>query len=185
MRELTFDDVKIVSLKIVAAPAWAYDRGWPIEAAWRGLLEELEKRRAAAMVGRAAEAEEYRKIAADPEASAQDRYVYGIMATTNGAPPWKGHSSWPVDVARSQDPWRAKPCVVCRTRFFGVGRTSTCTDRCAKIRRDSTRTRGEAKPVEREPKACERCGERFIPPRSDARFCTVRCRVAHHRARSG
>jgi hypothetical protein len=30
---------------------------------------------------------------------------------------------------------------------------------------------------------CERCGEPFTPTRSDARFCSGRCRVAAHRQR--
>lgn len=29
---------------------------------------------------------------------------------------------------------------------------------------------------------CPQCGASFVPPRRDARFCSARCRVAHHRA---
>jgi hypothetical protein len=32
-------------------------------------------------------------------------------------------------------------------------------------------------------RACERCGQTFAPRRSDARYCSGRCRVAAHRAR--
>lgn len=31
---------------------------------------------------------------------------------------------------------------------------------------------------------CERCGSTFLARRSTARWCSVRCRVAHHRARA-
>jgi hypothetical protein len=34
------------------------------------------------------------------------------------------------------------------------------------------------------PAACLRCGESFTPKRTTARFCSVRCRVAHHRAKA-
>jgi hypothetical protein len=41
-----------------------------------------------------------------------------------------------------------------------------------------------ATPPEPKPtRECERCGNEFTPGRSDARFCSGRCRVAHHRAR--
>ncbi len=30
---------------------------------------------------------------------------------------------------------------------------------------------------------CEVCGESFQPKRKTARYCSTRCRVAHHRAR--
>jgi hypothetical protein len=40
---------------------------------------------------------------------------------------------------------------------------------------------GEHTYVER--RECVRCGERFVPARSDARYCSNRCRVAAHRER--
>lgn len=35
----------------------------------------------------------------------------------------------------------------------------------------------------RTPSICAHCTERFLPLRSDARFCTSRCRVTAHRAK--
>jgi hypothetical protein len=31
------------------------------------------------------------------------------------------------------------------------------------------------------PRACEQCGSKFHAQRTTARFCSARCRVAHHR----
>jgi hypothetical protein len=39
----------------------------------------------------------------------------------------------------------------------------------------------EPKPELDRTRSCERCGEEFTPKRSDARYCSVRCRVAAHR----
>ena len=76
-----------------------------------------------------------------------------------------------------------KTCVVCGKHFYGLGPIATCTDKCGKARRDATRTRGEwrREPVVHEPRKCEVCGEEFTPARNDAKFCSGRCRVAHHR----
>jgi hypothetical protein len=38
-------------------------------------------------------------------------------------------------------------------------------------------------PIDRT-KTCEHCDEAFTPKRADARFCSTKCRVAAHRARS-
>lgn len=49
-------------------------------------------------------------------------------------------------------------------------------ERCGEGAHITSRTRTP------EPRACQRCGETFTPTRSDARFCSARCRVAAHRA---
>lgn len=78
-----------------------------------------------------------------------------------------------------------KECVVCGREFFGLGNVSACTEKCAKTRRDSTRTRGTTlrDPVYHHPRRCKECGEPFKPRRSDAAYCSARCRIARHRAR--
>jgi hypothetical protein len=52
-----------------------------------------------------------------------------------------------------------------------------CCDAC------KAKTYNESRPVTREPMLCEVCGIEFIPPRSDAKTCSNRCRQAAHRAR--
>jgi hypothetical protein len=76
-----------------------------------------------------------------------------------------------------------KTCLVCEREFFALGLISTCTDKCAKARKDATRTRGKApRPrVTHELRPCQECGEPFMPTRADALYCSGRCRVAHHR----
>ena len=34
------------------------------------------------------------------------------------------------------------------------------------------------------PRQCEQCGKTFTPTRSDARYCSTKCRVAAHRSRT-
>jgi hypothetical protein len=77
-----------------------------------------------------------------------------------------------------------KWCVVCGEQFFGLGSVTTCTEKCHAARRKQTHVPSkQPRPhVEHQPRACERCGESFTPRRSDGRFCSGRCRVAHHRA---
>lgn len=49
-----------------------------------------------------------------------------------------------------------------------------CSEKC--------RSRMRRGPRQDLTRACEHCGEMFTPTRSDARFCSTRCRVAAHRA---
>ena len=63
-----------------------------------------------------------------------------------------------------------------------------CCQECAGAFEDTRRERHNARrrqkraEAAREPLACENCGEPFTPRRSDARYCSTRCRVAAHRA---
>jgi len=79
-------------------------------------------------------------------------------------------------------------------RRVGVGyilRCEFCDGRYARVRHDqkccslacSREFRNERRRVENDARACERCDEPFTPRRSDARYCSSRCRVAAHRAR--
>lgn len=58
-----------------------------------------------------------------------------------------------------------------------LGRNSYCSEICqrAYISEKNRRPKIET--------GCEHCGETFVKPRSEARFCSSRCRVAAHRAR--
>jgi hypothetical protein len=56
-------------------------------------------------------------------------------------------------------------------------RRYACSRRCAE------RVRPERRRVRHEQRACEFCGEGFVPGRSDARYCGDRCRKAAHRQR--
>jgi hypothetical protein len=55
---------------------------------------------------------------------------------------------------------------------------------CGECRWDADGERRHARRARpRLPRPCMRCGETFTPARSDARYCSGRCRVAAHRAR--
>ena len=56
-----------------------------------------------------------------------------------------------------------------------------CSDACRKATRAKAK-REAYRPAANQPKTCACCGAEFKPARSDARFCSVRCRVAAHRA---
>ena len=81
-------------------------------------------------------------------------------------------------------------CLVCDRRYERkIGgnlndRVGYCSDEC---RRERDHRRAVARwanrpPREVEDRPCDRCGETFTPTRSDARYCSGRCRVAAHRA---
>ena len=80
-------------------------------------------------------------------------------------------------------------CLHCGETFLRGYRVSArvCSNRCAR-ERERQRAREWAKanyqPRERtlHRTKCEQCGETFKAVRADARFCSVRCRVAAHRA---
>jgi hypothetical protein len=60
-----------------------------------------------------------------------------------------------------------------------------CVDAFAERRRreQNERRRQRRAQAPRDPVACVRCGDRFVPVRSTAEYCSTRCRVAAHRAR--
>jgi len=77
---------------------------------------------------------------------------------------------------------RRTRCLNCRRpmrvfdRFFAP---RFCCDDCRKavrLARNAVRRR-----VRHEPKTCLKCHNSFVPTRSDARFCSGRCRQAYHR----
>jgi len=122
---------------------------------------------------------------------APDEIAY--VARTTREDPWSrhgygwGHESYCADCVKGWHPswWQVaqqkqpRPCVTCGQPMVSFGLWSaakTCSRQCSWHR---PRTH-----VEHEPRACEHCGEEFTPKRSDARFCSVRCRVAAHRGKA-
>jgi hypothetical protein len=57
--------------------------------------------------------------------------------------------------------------------------TRTCSPRCSEI------AQAARKRVQHEPRTCDHCGERFVPRRVDARYCSPAHRQAAYRRRQG
>lgn len=85
--------------------------------------------------------------------------------------------------------WEARrtiTCLGCGERFFrrnpGQHSTGYCSEACRRaVLAQRQRTRRATERVPPPPRPCDHCGVAFEPARSDARFCSSRCRVAAHR----
>lgn len=187
-RMLTRSDVRLSwSNHVIAAPAWAfkyipylrcYGR---IHEVWVDLDAELRRMGDEAKAKRAAHDEEIARIAADPnESEARRKEARSILSLNAMAGRAFAGFRGGASISFAAHP---KQCVACDQEFFGWGSVNTCSDRCAKSRRDATRTKGAPRQrrVEHEHRTCRHCGEPFVPKRVDARFCSTRCRVASHR----
>jgi hypothetical protein len=168
-RRLTLEDIRVTWRGVIfAAPMWSYEGdmmgGWTrIGKLWKPVYEELARREAEREAARK-EVKEFRQVV---------KTAIQSLRLSNHEP----SLHYPTGFA-------IKRCRVCSERFFALGNTSTCTEECAAVRRAATRTRGARvprKPVDHAPQKCQQCGETFTPNRSDARFCSARCRVAKHR----
>jgi hypothetical protein len=193
MRKLKITDVRLSrSGYVIAAPEWAFDK-WPGRygysrisyRVWKPLEDELKKlreeRERADEAQRELDREHYGKVSADPDATDLARVF---------AQHWLRLDALGRTMRRNRRPFRPlhcpsdkRTCPVCGKKFFGHWTTATCTDACAKKRRDATRTRKPRPHVAHELRPCAQCGERFLPHRADALFCSLRCRVAAHRAK--
>lgn len=95
--------------------------------------------------------------------------------------PWKraGRDAWENGHFR----WIPAPPRTCRTcgRLFYACATRWCSDRCENAER--TERRREAREQARSRHWCRECGERFTPPRADARYCSPACRQKAYRKR--
>lgn len=88
------------------------------------------------------------------------------------------------------------PCAVCnRPRFWRdfIDWMDTvpkylalyCSPECRRVlRAEHARARRAEAAAARPARDCDRCGQSYIPTRTDARYCSTRCRVAAHRARA-
>lgn len=81
-----------------------------------------------------------------------------------------------------------RACRCCGQRFASFHGTQLCSDECAtEMLRAGSRERARARPSRAkvlDDRACEHCGDQFTPARADAKFCSVKCRVAAHRGRA-
>ena len=66
-------------------------------------------------------------------------------------------------------------------------RNQYCSDQCRDDlnRRWQAERKRDQRSEQRTPRPCDQCGESFTPKRSDAKFCSARCRVAAHRKAGG
>jgi hypothetical protein len=84
----------------------------------------------------------------------------------------------PVELPHPGD---AEECRHCGTKFYTVSRRphAYCSDRCAVAR--ATKARSERRAADRND-TCDHCGKPIRARRSTMKFCSIRCRVAAHRA---
>jgi hypothetical protein len=79
-----------------------------------------------------------------------------------------------------------EPCRQCGRKFWRDHRSPGlyCSDHCAALARRAkyATAQGAARATARSGRRCERCGEPIKAARSTMRYCSVRCRVAAHRA---
>jgi hypothetical protein len=91
----------------------------------------------------------------------------------------KAKSPWPYSLGK-------RKCQHCSTVFYHVpGRRSRyCSDPCANALRSAafSKARSEQRAAARANRKCETCGQPIKAKRSTMRFCSMRCRVASHRA---
>ncbi len=165
--------------RIIAAPYSAYrqddSRYKPIPAAWRNvrriLKREADAEYKAAMAEYKQDVQEVIDCKNNPGADKNTEFRLSLgwlprhpERRTVHVPSWH----W----------WERHQCAACGLLFFGRGSTCYCSPACYKKRRRQPRP-SRAKPKGKT--ACAHCGTEFEQARKDARFCSVRCRVAAHR----
>jgi hypothetical protein len=190
-RPLTLDDVRIDNrFQICAAPLWALeekkDHGLcEPPGVWEPLESHLEQLKQEKEAARQREKDEeiayWKAIQDDPNTDEEDRsqareQLHLIRRVDLMA------MSFRNTIEEYSFHWGKRCCAVCNQWFWARSGIQTCSNQCNKVRRDKTRIRGDRKPADHTPKPCQHCGERFVPTRSDARYCSTRCRVAAHRA---
>ena len=93
---------------------------------------------------------------------------------------------------KAKEPWpysRGKcRCRHCGSQFYRVPGSGGhyCSDQCATVVRNAAfvKARSEARAKARADRKCAQCGEPIEARRSTMRFCSIRCRVVSHRAKS-
>jgi hypothetical protein len=80
-------------------------------------------------------------------------------------------------------------CRECGKQWRGYGpRLRLCRECEKEVRRRRQQERRQAQRAAREAARervpCKHCGETFLPERSTARYCSVKCRVRAHRAKA-
>jgi hypothetical protein len=202
-KKLTLDDVTVNRrFKVVTAPEWAYDRDYfgryvANKEAWADLLAELE-RQARNWLRRAK-----RQHAKNLVAHA--KFIEDVNAgrLTEMQKAWMSlHARFGSDLTQPPPPptmpkiramyvgnytprWRCRHCF-CNKWFFSDsgGASRYCSTKCRKAERQyrSERRPRKSRAKRVEGRDCAHCGKFFVPRRSDSRTCSVKCRVAAHRA---
>jgi endogenous inhibitor of DNA gyrase (YacG/DUF329 family) len=96
-----------------------------------------------------------------------------------------------VRAPQPQGRWRSgdpETCRHCQRAFYRTRHaplTAYCSDRCVTTVHGAAfrKTRSERRAAARADRKCMHCGEPIEAQRSTMKFCSVRCRVASHRAK--
>jgi hypothetical protein len=169
-------------MRIITLPVDAVNDGELIEELWAPLFAEL-----------AAEGERRRqkewKIWCSLFAR-QRRRPHGYDGTISGSAPLSRAAKPYADYDPRPDPslyrWkRPSTCIRCNEWFYGGSFSRYCTDKCADAVRVEQRAKAEKLRSEdrarwREDR-CDQCLEPMVASRATRRFCSSRCRAAHHR----
>jgi hypothetical protein len=177
-RVLKLSDVRRSSgrhnFEVIAAPTWAFNRdgGWvyPIPELWEPLLAELRR---LADEDHARQLDDLRQLMGRVQAgtaTGAERQMAGLMA--------RSLTERPIIRAMVATRDQERSCRVCRSVFYSVTAARYCSDTCHTRRPIRRKSRAKVRP----PRPCDRCAVVFQSSRADARFCSVRCRVAAHRA---
>jgi len=197
-RRLTMADIRVSEWgRITAGPIWSFEDGgelgylmiWELwEPIVRELNDEIAQNAAADEAWNEGLERHWRETANDPDATEERREqasrVLAKFDELHREPPTTRH---PGPSLCGYPTWRAKKeCTYCGEEFIGLGNTTLCTEACVRARRKDTHVDSkQPRPhAEHTPRPCEHCGESFTPKRNDARFCSPRCRLAHHRGKS-
>jgi hypothetical protein len=192
LRPLRLADVRLSrGGRVIAAPAWAFEVAWalrgrlrPIVAVWRPLRRTLARRTQTAEAHAAARRQE--DLAALTTLPKDDprRQLAAIRVAARRHSSGPAHPQPPLNAAYP-DIINTKRCVICQAEFVSLGRLVACSSACAARRRQATH-RQSTRPRRRihAPRPCAECGQTFTPQRTDARQCSVRCRVAAYRRRT-
>ena len=163
-RILHLADVRFDGYTLLAAPLWAFGG----KADTREVIEAINRRKRERWEAAVAEANELREKlnAGDAEVSARASFSARLgLNITEPPPPPHLYSR----ATFKREPWwsKVRSCRRCGQEFERMsGPARYCSDTCyAKRRRAARPSRATAHPA----RACARCGERFIPARTDAR----------------
>lgn len=199
-RVLKLEDVRLDGHHVLAAPIWSFEQrrycngavsGYsPNLELWEKVNEERRRRKAAEQAER--EKQQLQLANDDTPMGQHLRKLESLVAMLprNNRPRGMRVALSPRPdggVPHCDGSW--KVCRVCRSQFMGWGGVKFCKDACAAVRIAATKAKTRAKEKQNprvrrvchDPRSCGGCGLPFTPKRADAKYCSVRCRVAQHR----
>lgn len=190
-RQLTITDVRLDTdgFTLRAAPLWAYrkvknDWGYsvlqPHLPAWRPLLRQLQRRADQAHATDVATAQR-RREGLEAGTLTEKEQTYITWAASLGIDELTPRPRKQVTALKG---WYGPHwCRGCRRQLISGKQQPChyCSNRCADNARSRYERRSRAKPAESRTRKCIVCRARFTPKRSDARCCSVKCRVTAHR----